>query len=1333
MLFLLGSILIYSKSVACSSLSSNSNDKQKPCFAKDFENNRRRTLIDRDGTCGTNLTYSFKSATGTITISGTGKMTDYNHGEDPPWYKWRFQIKHIIIQTGVTSIGNQAFGGSSTTSISLPEGLISIGSTAFSSNPFYDHITIPSTVKYIGNSAFSYSDSLQSVEIKSYYCLKNFRQIFTLKNIKNVTISGPITSIPEYAFQSCVALTTINFGSVTSIGALAFSFCSSLKSIIIPENITYIGENAFISCSSLTTVTIPDKVKTIETGAFHQCQNLESINISENNDYYKSLNGILFLKNGSSLIKYPPMIKDNNYTIPDNVITISKYAFYQCKYLESIIIPDGVTNIGEKSFYDCNSLKSIIIPDSVNQIGTHAFSDCDSMTVIEVSENNPNFASFNKILYNKEFTMIIGIPRGIVGNITLHDNLETIEKGAFYDCRSLTSIFIPEKVNKIPDRTFSGCYNLTSIHIPSNTISFGEYAFDCCISLESISIPSSVSDIGKEAFSTCKSLATIEINNDYCVTNFHEIFENSYRTKSVILGNGVTYINNASFSKYNIKSIIIPSSVKEIRDDAFLDCSDLTSVSIANGVKSFGNRCFSGCHSLKSFIIPDSVVSIGASTFSYDQSLESIYIGSDLESIGELSFSYLDKLNSFNVSKDNKIYSSFDGLLYTKNFTILELVPMSKTGNCILHDNLTSIPNAAFIWHFEITSITIPSSVTSIGFQAFQSCKGITSLVIPSSVTSIGYQAFLGCKGITSLVIPSSVTSIGSSTFQECSGLTSLEISSSLTKIPNTAFSDCFGITSLIIPSSVTFIDYSAFENCYQITYLEMNHGLETISYNAFKNCSSILSLNIPSSITSIGKYAFYKCSLLSSVKFFGTKEPEIGKYIFLDCNALEYIEVPIDYEKDTFCEKQVNKTLILDSPSSSLEQDSTADTATPTKIIIDESTNNDGSSSSSNVKTDPIEPTNTEAPTFPNVDVPEIIITVTVPDNSNEDEVDKVLKEEFNKYNESKGTNKVIQIESSRIAFNSDLAYDQFIKPIYDDSEIDYKGGNLNLILPDHGKVNVLIGDEKANLSINGEGELNIQHSNSQSKSISLTSNSRINGSVQITVPDEIETLTLDSILLEDKGSISLKKQNNQKETNFNVKSISTSKKANAKISNITVLNSIRIVQTSTINIENVTLSGAVVNFDIIDFNLNNNNWNTFIKGTFNNPPSSLVLNQISNEKPVSNKEYVLINGLFEKNMCVSWLQRINYGNCGFNLRSCIYNPLQETEDQRIVLKNAVEEGPGGKSNNGSKLSGGQIAGIVIGCIAGVAIIVIAVVFIIKKKNSSQSESQDDGDNLAL
>ena len=162
-----------------------------------------------------------------------------------------------------------------------------------------------------------------------------------------------------------------------------------------------------------------------------------------------------------------------------------------------------------------------------------------------------------------------------------------------------------------------------------------------------------------------------------------------------------------------------------------------------------------------------------------------------------------------------------------------------------------------------LTSLTLPSSVTSIGRGAFHGCWKLTSLTIPSGVTSIGYSAFRGCSGLTSLTIPSGVTWIDSEAFRGCSGLTSLTIHSGVTSIGNYAFYGCSGLTSLTIPSGVT-----------------------SIGNYAFYGCSGLTSLIIPSGVTSIGKWAFRGCSGLTSIYVYPENLPELGIDIFNGCDA---------------------------------------------------------------------------------------------------------------------------------------------------------------------------------------------------------------------------------------------------------------------------------------------------------------------------------------------------------------------------------------------------------------------------------------------------------------
>ena len=216
----------------------------------------------------------------------------------------------------------------------------------------------------------------------------------------------------------------------------------------------------------------------------------------------------------------------------------------------------------------------------------------------------------------------------------------------------------------------------------------------------------------------------------------------------------------------------------------------------------------------------------------------------------------------------------------------------SELTSLTLPSSVTSIDIAAFYGCWMLTSLTIPSSVTSIDWYAFSGCSGLTSLTIPSSVTSIGDWAFEGCSGLTSLTIPSSVTSIGDRAFEGCSGLTSLTIHSGVTSIGDQAFEGCSGLTSLTIPSGVTEIGEGVFRGCSGLTSLTIPSCVTSIGYGAFSGCSGLTSLTIPSSVTSIGKWAFAGCSGLTSLTI-PSGVTEIGESTFQDCSGLTSLTIP--------------------------------------------------------------------------------------------------------------------------------------------------------------------------------------------------------------------------------------------------------------------------------------------------------------------------------------------------------------------------------------------------------------------------------------------------------
>ena len=276
-----------------------------------------------------------------------------------------------------------------------------------------------------------------------------------------------------------------------------------------------------------------------------------------------------------------------------------------------------------------------------------------------------------------------------------------------------------------------------------------------------------------------------------------------------------------------------------------------------------------------------------------------------LETVGKLSI--LD-LSDAKIVEGGSEYISYYGGKYTSNDKLGDYAFYGCSGltSLTIPSSVTSIGEAAFNGCSGLTSLTIPSSVTSIGKGAFYGCSNLTSLTIPSSVISIGSSAFRGCSGLTSLTIPSSVTSIGNSAFLGCSSLTSLTIPSSVTSIGDDTFRDCSGLTSLTISSGVTSIGISAFEGCSSLTSLTIPSSVISIGLGAFRYCSSLTSLTIPSSVILIDYFAFSDCSGLTSIYVYPEKIPKLGGTVFDGCDAKNCtVYVPIgtydDYRSSEF------------------------------------------------------------------------------------------------------------------------------------------------------------------------------------------------------------------------------------------------------------------------------------------------------------------------------------------------------------------------------------------------------------------------------------------------
>ena len=599
-----------------------------------------------------------------------------------------------------------------------------------------------------------------------YYYLNSTSQTASVES-QNSTYPRWSTNITSANIPSSVTYNGSTY-IVTSISDFAFSGCTNLAFVSIPESVTKIYRTAFSGCTSLSRVNWNCKTCRIEDvssyrdGLFYNlreqiisfvfgdqvevipgdlCSGMKNLNTIEIPNSVLSIGSYAF--SGCSSL--------SSITMGNSITTIGNYAFYGCSNLSSITMGNSVINIGQYAFGNCSGLTLVVIPDSITTIGANAFNGCSGLSMITIGKNITSIGT-------KAFNDCNNIS-SIVWEARNYTDFSSYSASPFYNVRGQISSFtFGDEVEHIPSYLCYGMTELTSVSIPNNVISIGNYAFAWCDGLASMVISDSVTSIGNSAFYGCSDL------------------------RSLKLGNNITDIGECAFRGCNgLTAVEIPNSTLNIGNNAFGECNNILSV-IWNAQKctNFSSDSSSPFYNIRnkitSFTFGEGVEHIPSYLCYKMMNLTSITIPNNVSTIGNYAFAGCTGLTSIEIP-----------------------------------NSVTSIGNYAFNGCSGVTSVTIGNNVTTIGDYAFQNCTALASIEIPNSVTSVGNYAFNGCSSVTAVSIGNNVSTIGDYVFAGCSGLVSIEIPNSVTSVGNYAFNGCSGLASVTIGNNVSNIGDYAF------------------------------------------------------------------------------------------------------------------------------------------------------------------------------------------------------------------------------------------------------------------------------------------------------------------------------------------------------------------------------------------------------------------------------------------------------------------------------------------------------------------------------------------
>lgn len=830
-------------------------------------------------------------------------------------------LKELVIPMSVTEIENNALiGCTGLTKITIP----------FIGNKISDNLTFPSI---LGTKNFS---SLKEVVVLSGNRVveKAFKDCST---ITKITLPTGVEMVGAEAFSGCTSLSEIvNFPTTLKrINKNTFNGCSKLTdsvfTSIITSNTEVIEDGAFSGCTSLTNVVIPENIKHIGLGAFESCSSITSISVPfigmgyklniktneltnefDNTQAFGYIFGAASIEdNSKSVSSVRTVIINGNYDIPEN-------AFYGCSRISSITLSNNVKRINASAFNSCTNLKSIVLPEELTSIGEFAFLGCNLLNQVTIGSKLEQIEDY-AFSGCKNLTKI---------NLNLVNKLGS---GVFQGCAKLKEITVNEEnivfevENKLNDKNeivssilytkgktelvlFASASDLQEYIVPSTVVLIHSNAFDACKKLKTLIIGTSVQTISSQAITNCTELTNLTLpfigTNVTSDLSFDEIIGgNRPSSLSLVILSGEKIISDAFINVGYLNSISLPSTLKEIASSAFLNCTNLIDVDFtkATGLEVIGDYAFMGCSLLSKIELPNTVKTIGTYAFADASNVKTINIPDSLEYLGDVAFKNMSKLTSISIKSDHQLLTLKDGLLINKDKELV-LYPSYITNDTLVMDQeIEGIKPYAFSGAVNLKEVTINENITELNEGLFYNCTNLTKVTISSNTSVLPTHIFDGCTKLTTVNV-NNVLEIKSFAFKNCYALSELTFNEDLNLIEESAFENCTTLATVKIPGKVKTIGKAAFKGCSNLKTLTFLEGVERIEASAFEQCTALTDFTFPTTLSYIGNSAFRQSgtkadSFIENI-YIHENIKEIGSYAFSQCMRVKVVYISEKVEK---------------------------------------------------------------------------------------------------------------------------------------------------------------------------------------------------------------------------------------------------------------------------------------------------------------------------------------------------------------------------------------------------------------------------------------------------